>query len=166
MPMHYTQLHKWHHADYEVAKEHIYRQLGKLDIELFDRDVMVAVYVRPIQNPRTGLSITDAAQVEDTIQGKVCLVLKLGPSAFQCETQSDYDAIYGENGPPKVGDWLMVRASAGDPVSFCGDNAETVMYEDRHGEEHKAYAWDAGWPCRIIRDDNFMARVLNPHSTV
>ena len=166
MPMLYTQLHRHHHADYEEAKEHIRRQLGQLDIDLFDRDVLVGVYVRPIQNPRTGLSITNQQQVEDTIQSKIVLVLKCGPSAFKCETAADYTAIYGENGPPQIGDWLMVRAADGTPINFFGDGAEKVKYRDRRDEEHDAYAWDSGWPCRIIRDDAFMARVLNPHSAV
>ena len=44
---------------------------------------------------------------------------------------------------------------------------EPVMYEDRHGDKQRMYgAWEQGWPCRVVLDDNFIGRVTNPHSVV
>lgn len=165
MAMNYTQLHRHHHADYAEAKEHIYRQIGKLDLELFDREVMVAVYVRP-QLSAAGLTGNSKTQAEDVIQGKVCLLVAAGPNAFRCETEADATLIYGPSGPPKRGEWLMLRATEGTPVNICGPDATVVQVEDRHGELMKAYDWDSGWPCRIVSDTAFLARVTNPHSVV
>lgn len=163
--MSYTQLHKHHHADYTVAQEHIRRQIGNLDLELFGRDVLVAQYVRPLENPKTGWTTTGAKQREDAIQGKIVMVVALGPSAFDGD-DAYKAATFGPGGPPKVGDWLMTRATDGHPTNICGEDAEVVKYEDRHGERHNAYDWESGWPCRVINDENFMGRVLNPHSVV
>jgi hypothetical protein len=163
--MTYTTLHKHHHADYSIAQEHILRQIGKLDLELFGRDVLVAQYIRPLENPLTGWTTTGARQREDVVQGKIVMVVALGPSAFTGD-ESYLEATFGKSGAPKVGDWLMTRATDGHPVNIAGEGAETIMYRDRHDEEHKAYDWDSGWPCRIINDENFIGRVLNPHIAV
>ena len=60
--MAYTHLHKHHHDDYEVAKSHIHRQIGRLDLELFGRQILCAMYIRPPINPKTGWVITDKKQ--------------------------------------------------------------------------------------------------------
>lgn len=164
----YTRLHKHHHADYDTAKEDIRRQIGTLDLELFNRDVLCGVYVRPLYNPRSGFTQSIQFQKEEIIQSKIVLVLKLGPSAFKAPNDYPewYEEQFGTSKPPSVGDWLMVRAADGHPTNICGDDGVNVMYPDKLGREHKAYEWDSGWPCRIISDQNFMARVLNPHTVV
>ena len=167
MALTYTVLHKYRHNDYELAKDHIRRQLGDIsDFELFGKEVLVAVYVRPLRNENSGLTISDNIQKEDAIQGKIVLVLKAGPSAFGAMDDISFrEAQYG-GAPPKPGDWLMVRAAAGEPISYYGPNAEEVKTENRRGEMEKLYCWDGGWPCRIIDDSNFVGRVTEPHSVV
>ena len=164
----YSVLHKYHHADYEVAKDHMRRQLGRLDIELFGRQVLVGIYIPPLFAGPNGLQISDKMQAENVYQGKIVLVLKTGPGAFGALDDESYrTAVYGcEDAVPSVGDWLMVNAVAGEPTNFCGPNAETFMAEDRRGDPTKLYHWDAGWPCRIIMDDSFIGRVTNPHNVI
>lgn len=158
-------LHGWGHEDYEVAKDHIRRQLGSFDgLRIFGRQVLVAVYVRPAFNARTGVHHTPKHQEADWYEGKVVLLLKVGPSAFTGEP--DYlRSMYGEGSPPKPGDWLFQNANTGIQISFCGDNAERVQYEDRHGDKHPLYPSD-GWQVRMTLDDGFLGGLDRPTSVV
>lgn len=164
----YAVLHNYHHADYDIAKDHMRRQLGQLDIELFGRQVMVGIYIPPLVGGTSVLQISSKMQAENVYQGKIVMVLKTGPGAFgRLDDESYRISMYGsEEGVPKVGDWLMVNAVAGEPTSFCGPGAETVMGEDRRGDPQKVYDWNSGWPCRIIMDDAFIGIVTNPHNIV
>jgi hypothetical protein len=158
-------LHGWGHEDYEVAKDHIYRQLGSIDnLEVFGRQVLVAVYVRPAENKRTGLSFTAKKQEADWYEGKVVLVIRAGPSAFSGD-DSYIESMYGDQPPPQPGDWLFQNANTGIQFSFQGDGSERVKYEDRHGETHDMYPGD-GWQVRIVMDDGFLGRIPRPTSVV
>lgn len=158
------QLHGWGHDDYEIAKQHIREQLGSMDnLEVFGRQVLVGVYVRPVRNPRTGLTVTEKEQQKDWYEGKVVLVLAHGPSAFSGD--DDYIAATYPHGAPRVGDWLFQNANSGIQISFMGDDAKRVQYEDRHGEKHPLYPSD-GWPVRIVLDDDFLGRVGRPTAVV
>lgn len=165
MSMGFTRLHNWHHENYEIAKQDIAVQMGDISTEeIFGRQVLCAVYVRPLMNPKSGLTVTEKQQAEDVHQGKVMLVLKCGPSAFQGEAEY-VEATYGPKGAPKPGDWLWSRATAGDTQSIAGEGAVQVRYEDRHGEKHDAYGFQ-GWPCRVLSDEDFIGRTATPHSVV
>lgn len=158
-------LHGWGHEDYEVAKDHIRRQLGSMDsLEIFGRQVLVAVYVRPAYNARAKLHHTQKEQEKDWYEGKVVLVLRAGPSAFTGE--DDYlFSMYGNQPAPRPGDWLFQNANTGIQFSFCGDGAERVKYEDRRGELNDLYPSD-GWQVRIVIDDGFLGRIPKPTSVV
>lgn len=158
-------LHGWHHDDYEVAKDHIIRQMGSMDgLEVFGRQVLVGVYVRPMMNPRNGWIVTEKEQRQDWYESKVVLVLAHGPDAFTGD-DSYLQATYPRGERPKVGDWLFQNANSGIQMNFCGDNADRVKYEDRRGEPQALYAND-GWPVRIVTDDTFLGRLTKPHSVV
>ena len=63
-------------------KENIKKDIGDLStVELFNNQVLVAVYVRP-EKTKSGIYLTDKLREEDKFQGKVGPVLKLGASAF------------------------------------------------------------------------------------
>lgn len=161
----YSRLHKWHHDDYEVAKRDIAAQIGDIDeCEIFGRQVLVAVYIRPAYNPNNGITYTEVQQKEDIAQGKAVLVLKLGPDAFSGD-ESYLKSMFGENGPPKPGDWLFVRSAVGEPMQICGEGADRAMYRDKLNREHEAYPFE-GWPCRVISDESFIGRVAKPHQVV
>jgi len=157
-------LHKWGHEDYEVAKEHIHLQLGNLDgLEVFGRQVLVAVYTRPALNARTKMHHTEKDQQKDWYEGKVVLVLKTGPDAFNGD-ESYLRATYGDRPAPVPGDWLFQNANTGIQFSMNNDGVR-VKYKDRHDEEHPLYPGE-GWPVRIVNDDGFLGRVVKPHSVV
>jgi hypothetical protein len=160
-----SKLHGWGHEDYEVAKAHIWAQLGSLDgLEVFGRQVLVGVYTRPALNKRTGLTFTEREQQNDWHEGKVVLVLAHGPDAFS----GDADWIkqtYGANGAPRIGEWLFQNANTGIQFSICGDGAERVQYTDRRDDKHALYPGD-GWPVRIVLDDGFLGRLLKPNTVV
>ena len=161
----YSRLHKWHHDDYGIAKQDILRQVGDIsECEVFGRQVLCAVYIRPAFNPNNKLTYTEKQQAEDIAQGKAVLVLKLGPSAF--DGDEDYlRSMFKDGIAPKPGDWLFARAAAGEPMQISGEGAERVEYEDRRDERQKSYPFD-GWPCRVISDESFIGRVDKPHQVV
>ena len=70
---------------------------------------------------------------EDRYQGKVGLVLKLGPIAFKFDEDPE-----GKNAP-KVGDWVLYRAA---------DTSEIGIGE--------------GAPCRVLYDDSVIMVVDDP----
>jgi co-chaperonin GroES (HSP10) len=116
----------------DPAKE-IQAKVGDLkNIELFNMQVLVGIYVRP-QMTASGILLTDKTIDEDNYQGKVGLVLKTGPSAFVDETGKWF------NGQKiKVGDWVVFRPSDGWAVSVNGKS------------------------CRILDDLSIKARIKQP----
>jgi len=111
----------------------IQSKVGNLkDIELFNMQVLVGIYVRP-QKTASGILLTDKTIDEDNYQGKVGLVLKTGPSAFVDETRKWF------NGQQiKVGDWVVFRPSDGWALSVNGKS------------------------CRILDDLSIKARIKEP----
>ena len=160
-------LHAWKHDDYEVAKQHILQMIGDISgDEVFGRQVIVAVYIRPNRNQKLGVYITTEIetkkQQEDIFQGKIALIVKLGPSAFAGEP-SYLQAMFGDRPPPGVGDWVILRASDGIPTSMKGEGASRPKFKDTRGAEQDVYAWD-GWPCRYVVDDSVIGRTDKPHT--
>ena len=102
------------------------------DFELFNMQVLVAIYLRP-QKTKSGIYLTDKTVEEDRYQGKVGLILKTGPSAFVDETGKWFD---GET--IGVGDWVVFRPSDGWALSVNGQ------------------------PCRILDDLSIKARIKQP----
>lgn len=159
-----TRLHNWHHKDYAEAGRQINQALGDIsDIEIAGRQVLVAVYVRP-NVTNGGVMQSVSAQKEDVWQGKIVLLLKAGPDAFVGD-DSYRQAMWGNARHPQAGDWLVVRAIDGLPISLKGDNAERPQGKDFRGDPIDIYDWD-GWPCRFLPDDAIIARVSKPHSVV
>ena len=142
--------------------------------EVFGRQVLCAVYVRPnhqqVKRPDGTVGrmcITTKAQEEDIWQGKVMLVLKMAPGAFKGE--ADYlSDMFGTSDPaklPKVGDWLFAQPSSGVAMSIEGEGAARPQDVDYRGEPTDKFEWD-GWRCRILSDDLFFGRMSAPHVIV
>lgn len=94
-------------------KEEIWTEIGDLSvIDLLYAQVLVAVYRRPSQT-KSGVLLADVTKEEDLYQGKVGLVVKLGPMSFQ-----DTDEVTFGDLRPKVGDWVLFRASDGWPLDI------------------------------------------------
>lgn len=101
-------------------------------IKVLGADLLCAVYMRPRQT-KGGIMLPDQSRKEDEFQGKVGLVIKMGPIAFQ----DDNDHRFG-NVAPKVGDWVIFRV---------GDTFELIIGERKF---------------RLVQDVNVRAIVDKP----
>jgi len=165
--------HKPQYDDYNMAKIHITTMIGDIsDIDIFGRQVLCAVFVRPNTNMirmpsgETRMLYLPVKEVrEDFYQNKTVMILKCGPDAFQGDA-GYLDAQFGKDvKQPGPGDWLFANASAGIQVSLVGDGAKRCKALDQRGEEFDIFEW-SGWPCRIMGDDNFLGRLTKPHFIV
>lgn len=84
--------------------------------------VMVAVYQRP-EKTVGNILLPDKYRGEDVYQGKVGLVLAMGPIAFS----EDASHRFGER-IPQVGDWIVY--SVGETFSFELGKVRCRMVED------------------------------------
>ena len=89
-------------------RQDLLKQIGDLkDIELFNNQVLCAIYVRP-EKTLGGIIIPEQNRAEDKIQGKVGLVVRQGPTAFVDDTDKWFSGI-----DVKLNDWVVFRASDG-----------------------------------------------------
>lgn len=111
-------------------KQELIENVGDIsDIEMFNTQVLVAIYVRP-QKTKSGIILTDKTIDEDRYQGKVGLIIKKGPDAF-----IDNEGKWFANASFSVGDWVVFRPSDGWAVSVNGQ------------------------PCRILDDVSVKMRI-------
>ena len=95
--------------------------LGNVDdVEIFNNKVLAAVYVRP-EKTKSGIYIPDANRDEDKIQGKVGLVVKMGPEAFDDPNGNWFNGI-----KVNVDDWVIFRPSDGWSVSVNGISCRLI----------------------------------------
>lgn len=92
--------------------------------ELFANQILVAVYKRP-EKTATGIYLSDSTRKEDDYQGKVGLVLKMGPQAFVSDSRVDFGDQRVE-----VGQWIVARPSDGWKLEINGQLCR--MIEDTH----------------------------------
>lgn len=113
------------------------KALGNLDdIELFQNQVLVAVYIRP-EKTASGIFLSAQTRDEDRHQSKVGLVVKKGPAAFVDPSNSWFDGI-----EVNVGDWVFFRPSDGWSITVH-KTGEKVL-------------------CRILDDVNVRGRIPHP----
>lgn len=127
-------------AAIDDPKKALLDSLGDISgLEIAHNQVMVATYIEPEITPG-GIIKPDVALMENRFQGKVGLVVKVGPTAFVD------NAILGvEFGSfaVKEGDWVFYRASDG-----------FEMYSVKKGHE--------GTSCRLLSDTQIKGRVSDP----
>lgn len=122
-------------------REEILQKVGDISgIDVFGSDVLCAIYKRP-EKTRSGIILADATRDEDRFQGKVFLVLKLGPTAYLDDEGNKFRDI-------KEGDWIVARASDGWACTLNSSNGVTTR--------------DSAIDCRIITDINIRLRVSSP----
>lgn len=115
------------------AKEAIIEAVGDLDsIKVMQNMVLVATYIRP-EKTSGGLYLPDSAIDEDVWQGKVGLVLKVGPIAFKSDEDNRFAGAW-----PAVHDWCVYRV---------GDAWDLTL--------HKV-------PCRLVADHNIRLIINDP----
>lgn len=126
-------------TDEQDVKNFLFENLGPLDdIDLFFNDVLVAKYIR--EEIGAGLIAAPETQREDSWQGVVGLVLKLGPRAFENDERNNF---YGVK--PEVGDWVLYRNSDGWDKDIAYLSSRTTFAK-----------------CRIIQDVHIRGRVKYP----
>lgn len=96
-------------------KQKILEALGDLsNIEIFNTQALVAVYIRP-QKTKSGLYLSDKTIDEDRYQGKVGLLVKMGPHAFH-----DENGEWFNDTNFRLHDWLVYRPSDGWSITVNG----------------------------------------------
>lgn len=114
-------------------REEILKQIGDISgIEIFNNQILCAVYIRP-EKTKGGIILTDGIRGEDRFQGKVGLLIGMGPAAFQDESGQWFN-----NSSFKLHDWLVFRPSDGWGVTVNG-----VL-------------------CRMMSDTQVKARISSP----
>lgn len=114
-------------------KQKLIDEIGDIsNIELFNNKILVAVYIRP-EKTKSGLYLSDKYRDEDRYQGKVGLLVGMGPDAFQ----DDGGAWFKETSF-HMHDWLVFRPSDGWSITVNG-----VL-------------------CRVLSDTNVQMRIPTP----
>lgn len=103
-------------------KEEILEEIGDnlKDIVLMGSRVLVAVYTRP-EKTAGGIIVTQQTQAEDKAQGKVGLVVKVGPLAFTDDGEHKFPEPN-----PQVGDWVMFRVGDTHPFELGKRRCRTI----------------------------------------
>lgn len=99
-------------------KEEIKKAIGSLEgIEIFHNQVLVAVYIRP-EKTKGGIirpDYTGGTRDEDKWQGKVGLIVKTGPEAFNDPTGTWFKGV-----TLGLDDWIIMRAGDGWSIVING----------------------------------------------
>jgi len=115
-------------------KLEIIKLIGDLSsVEVKFNMVLLATYFRP-EKTSGGVFLPDENKAEDEWQGKVGLVMKLGPMAYEDDAETDFG---GEK--VEVGEWAVYKI--GDTWSLNIN----------------------GYPCRMIRDSSIKMTVKDPN---
>lgn len=117
-------------------KRDILEKLGDLShFEIANNEVLLAIYERPDTTPG-GIALTQKYRKEDVYQGKVGLVVKIGP---RCQFSSVDIQLH---------DWVVTRASDTWALDVNADP--------------KALTQEDFVPCRLVFDDQIRARIAHP----
>lgn len=87
-------------------KEELLKKIGDVsDCEVFHNQVLCAIYLAP-EKTAGGIIRPDSNRDEDKHQGKVALIVKMGPKAFAPDEKWSWPEM-------NVGDWVYYRVSDG-----------------------------------------------------
>lgn len=106
--------------------------------EVFHNRVLVATYVAP-ETTKGGIIRPDRNLGEDRFQGKVGLVIKVGPQAFEDDGAAKFGGV-----KVNPGDWVTYRPADGIEVFLVDDNGRDAT------------------PCRLIEDVHILGRTPDP----
>ena len=122
-------------------KQAILDRVGDLSgVEIYGSKILIAIYQRP-EKTKSGIILTDNTRVEDIHQGKVGLVIKMGPFCYTDDEGNKFRDI-------KVGDWVVFRPSDGWRLTL-NTLQRSVSKEDTVD-------------CRLLSDGNVDITVENP----
>ena len=104
---------KMEHA--EDPRQTLVNEIGDLsEVKIYNNWILCAVYKRP-EKTASGIFLTDGTRKEDEYQGKVGLVVKKGPIAFQDDSNTSF---FGQD--VEIGDWVVFRPSDGWSLNING----------------------------------------------
>lgn len=109
-------------------KRELLKRVGDLsDFKVSYNQILAAIYERPedAQFGTMKLKLTDKTREEDRYQGKVGLVLKMGPRAFVDDHERQF---YGFQ--VRVGDWVVFRASDGWQLTLADNQVLCRMFTE------------------------------------
>jgi co-chaperonin GroES (HSP10) len=121
--------------------EKIRKLNGLPDIEVFHHHILVAKYIRTTVGTSGRIIAASQTQKEDEYQGKVGLVIKIGPGAFL-----DDGAVTFRGISVKPDDWVLYRNSDGWDMDYVVP-----------GESEKIHL-------RWLEDAHIKGRAQNPDS--
>lgn len=98
--------------------------LSDLPYEVFHNQILVAIHIKP-ERTEGGLYLPDKTRDEDRYQGKVGLVLGVGPAAFVNDARNDF-----HDQSVKPGDWVIFRVSDGTSLDI--NQVHCRQLEDIH----------------------------------
>lgn len=109
----------------QASKGEIEASIGNIeDITIYHNQILVGIYMAP-ERTAGGIIRPDRTRDEDKWQGKVGLVLKKGPLAFQDDRTNSFA---GQD--VSAGDWIVYRVSDGFPIDINGVHCRIM--EDTH----------------------------------
>jgi co-chaperonin GroES (HSP10) len=100
--------------------------------EVFGNRVLVATFDRP-EKTKGGILLTEQTRAEEKNQGKACLVVAKGPTAFRSDDNYDFCDQNIE-----VGDWISLFVYESKPIVINGH------------------------ACRIVRDSDIAMKIPSP----
>ena len=109
-------------------KTELLKKVGDLsDFKITFNQILCAVYLRPAQAQfkTLKLELPDGTRDEDRYQGKVGLVLKMGPRAFVDDAERQF-----HNFSVRVGDWIVFRASDGWQITLAENQVLCRMFTE------------------------------------
>lgn len=114
----------------------ILEALGDIsDFGVWKNQVLCAVYERP-KKTRSGLYLADQTTEEDKFQGKVALVVKLGPDAFVDDDKWSFAL------KAKVGAWVWFRTSDSLAITVNGKLCRVIDDDKIRGDvPHPDMVW-------------------------
>lgn len=115
-------------------KKDILKMIGDLSkVRVLWNKVLVATYIRPSKTAG-GIIRPDANVAEDEWQGKVGLVIKLGPMAYKDDEYTQFDGM-----AVAIGEWAVYNVGDARSVNING------------------------YPCRMIKDSSINMTVEDPN---
>lgn len=119
-------LHKMKHDG--DPKQAVLDSIGDISgRRLAGHQVLIATYIRP-NVLQSGMVISEDVRTEDVYQGKVGLIVKMGPLAF-----SELGPAWDSENTPKIGDWVVYRPMDGFMTQHNGHPCRTL--EDKQIRE-------------------------------
>ncbi len=113
-----------HEVDPKTSLMDKYSEIIK-DVPIYGASVLVAIYRRP-EKTKGGIIVTSGNLDEDLYQGKVGLVIKIGPYP-----PDEDDLKYFNGKPPQIGDWVVFKASNGTSFGLLDRKGDCRFLKER-----------------------------------